>query len=318
MVRSIIQKHYEQQLKNERPPKKFDIQDFIENRKSMVEVEISKVHKQITNIKYPTWHQNMRNMKEEQLKAFIARVDNKIRACDDRINMLKSKQQKEVNLSFMQNTVQTSVISSHPSQIILDNNNKKVDFPNSINQGGEASNLGIINKLVNMQQGDACFSFVPNMIQESANATSSYPSQVIHCLHNISQSQPILEALKSLNRGTINWEWETLSKGMLSLVMYQTRFKKVLMLRLLIQAKSIACTTSLKANLHLKLSSHLMIKMNDHQREAQTRLRTPRGCIATLQECVMTTNLRHNMVGATPPGMAVKSAFGLDLMLFNR
>ncbi|KAK7401561.1 hypothetical protein VNO78_13133 [Psophocarpus tetragonolobus] len=201
MVRSIIQKHYEQQLKNERPPKNFGIEDFFENRKNMVEVEISKVHKQITDIKYPTWDQNMRSMEEEQLKAFIAHVDDKIRVCEHRINMLKSQHQSEVK-----NMVQTSAMSSHPSQIILhnNNNNRRVDFTNLIYQGDETFNLGVINTLVNMQQSDACYSFVPNMIQKSGNATSSHPSQVINCLPNISQSQPMLEALKSPNHGVIN------------------------------------------------------------------------------------------------------------------
>ncbi|KAK7381065.1 hypothetical protein VNO78_33589 [Psophocarpus tetragonolobus] len=200
MVRSIIQNYHEQQLKNERFPMNFGIQDFFENRRNMVEAEIFKVHKQITNIKYPTWDQNMRNMEEEQLKAFITHVDDKIRACDHRINMLKSMQQSEANLSFMQNMVQTSAISSHPSQIIFDdnNNNRKVDFTNSINQDGEASNFGIVNTLVNMQQGDTCFSFVPNMIQESANVTSSHPSQ-INSLQNISQNQSTFEAFKPIN-----------------------------------------------------------------------------------------------------------------------
>nr|ACU18340.1 unknown [Glycine max] len=52
LAHSILQ-NYEFQ-KNQRPPKKFGIQDFVEDRKNIIEAEISKVHKEITNIKYPT------------------------------------------------------------------------------------------------------------------------------------------------------------------------------------------------------------------------------------------------------------------------
>ena len=64
---------------------------------------------------------------------------------------------------------------------------------NPINQFDGASNHGM-----NMQQVDACFGYIPTMAQESANATSSYPSQ-LNCLQNIPQSQPIFEDLKPLD-----------------------------------------------------------------------------------------------------------------------
>ncbi|RDX87475.1 Agamous-like MADS-box protein, partial [Mucuna pruriens] len=156
MVRSIIQNYELQLKKNKRPHKNFDIEDFFENRNNMVEAEISKVHKQITNIKYPIWDPIFKNMEEEQLKAFIDLVNAKIEACDHRINMLKNH--SEANFSVMQNMIQASASSSHPSQIIptpmdpLNDNNGRMDFTNTINQIDRACNHGINNTIRNMQQ----------------------------------------------------------------------------------------------------------------------------------------------------------------------
>ena len=189
LVHSILQK-YESQ-KNERPPKTFGIEDFFENRKNMVEADISKVHKQISNIKYPTWDPSFINMEEKQLRALITQVNAKIMACD---HVLQNKHQSKAN-NIMQNMAWGSASSSHiPSQITpTPNNNGRVYFTNSINQFDGASNHGM-----NMQQVDACFGYIPTMAQESANATSSYPSQ-LNCLQNIPQSQPIFEDLKPLS-----------------------------------------------------------------------------------------------------------------------
>lgn len=164
LAHSILQ-NYEFQ-KNQRPPKKFGIQDFVEDRKNIIEAEISKVHKEITNIKYPTSDPSFINMEEDQLRAFIALVDAKIRTCD---HSLKNMHQSEAN--FMQNMAWGSASSSHPTPMEPLNNNGRVDVTNSIDQVYEA-----------MQQVDAPFSYIPDMVQKSFN-----------CLQNISQSQPILD-----------------------------------------------------------------------------------------------------------------------------
>ncbi|RZB46514.1 hypothetical protein D0Y65_050516, partial [Glycine soja] len=116
LAHSILQK-YESQ-KNERP---LSIQDFVEDRKSIVEAKISKVHKEITNIKYPTWNPSFRNMEEEQLRAFIALVDAKIRACD---HTLKNMHQSEGN--FMQNMAWGNASFSHSTPMEPLNNNGNV------------------------------------------------------------------------------------------------------------------------------------------------------------------------------------------------
>ncbi|KAG4395836.1 hypothetical protein AAZX31_19G040800 [Glycine max] len=189
LVHPILQK-YESQ-KNERPPKTFGIEDFLENRKNMVEADISKVHKQISNIKYPTWDPSFTNMEEKQLKAFITQVNAKIMACD---HVLQNKHQSKAN-NIMQNMAWGSASSSHiPSQITpTPNNNGRVYVTNPINQFDGASNHGM-----NMQQVDACYGYIPTMAQESTNSTSSYPRQ-FNCLQNIPQSQPIFEDLKPLD-----------------------------------------------------------------------------------------------------------------------
>ncbi|KAL2335274.1 hypothetical protein Fmac_016487 [Flemingia macrophylla] len=195
VVRSIIHKY--EQSKNERSQKTFDIQQFFENKKKVVEAEISKVLKEITNIKYPTWNPCIANMEEQQLRVLFAHVDAKIGACD---NMLKHKHQSEANSGIMQNVAQRSTFSFHQSQILpasmepLGDNNVSVEFTNSMNQFDGVSNYG-----VNMQQGGPCFShFMPNMAHESVNAAFSRSSQ-LNCLQNISQSQSTFEALKPLS-----------------------------------------------------------------------------------------------------------------------
>jgi len=44
----------------------------------MIEVEICKVYKQISSIKYPTWDPSIINMEEDHLRVFSAHVDVKI------------------------------------------------------------------------------------------------------------------------------------------------------------------------------------------------------------------------------------------------
>ena len=147
----------------------------------MIEVEICKMYKQISNIKYPTWNPSIINMKEDHLRALCAHVDSKIEVCDQAIKLLKNKPQREANYSFMQNMNEASAPFSH---LNLPNLMQMVDFTNSINEvdGG---------MLRNMQQcggDDACFGFVPTMATLNTTATTSHPSQV-NCLQIVSQSQ---------------------------------------------------------------------------------------------------------------------------------
>ncbi|KAJ1440051.1 hypothetical protein SESBI_02285 [Sesbania bispinosa] len=109
---------YETQ-KNEKPLKTFDLQDFFDNRKDMVETEISKVKKEIINVMYPTWNTNFNNLGEKEQRMFIATLDDKIEACNQRITMLKNKQQQnqEANSGFLQNMAQEIASSSGPSQL---------------------------------------------------------------------------------------------------------------------------------------------------------------------------------------------------------
>jgi len=91
----------------------------------MIEVEICKMYKQISNIKYPTWNPSIINMKEDHLRALCAHVDSKIEVCDQAIKLLKNKPQREANYSFMQNMNEASAPFSHPN---LPNLMQMVDF----------------------------------------------------------------------------------------------------------------------------------------------------------------------------------------------
>ncbi|RYR20738.1 hypothetical protein Ahy_B03g065958 [Arachis hypogaea] len=100
-VRSLIKK-YEAQ-KNVRPPKIFDLQDFFEHKKTLVEAETLKARKCIYSVKYPTSDLNIHSLDFEQLRMFIGILDNKIGACAERINMLKNSQKVESNFNFGHN-----------------------------------------------------------------------------------------------------------------------------------------------------------------------------------------------------------------------
>ncbi|XP_068503605.1 uncharacterized protein [Phaseolus vulgaris] len=127
--------------------KTYSIEEFLENRKNMIEAEISRVDKQISSIKYPTWDPSMINMEEDQLTAFCAHVDAKIEACDQGIKLLKDKPQ-----GFVPNMVQenTTATTSHPNQVnylqsisqsevLLDDFSSPIDVP--LNSTNELSDL---------------------------------------------------------------------------------------------------------------------------------------------------------------------------------
>ena len=128
-VRSIIEK-YEAQ-KNVRPPKIFDLEDFFENRKHMVEAEISRVQKEILKIKYPTWDSHFKSLDEEHLMQFIAILDTKIGACIQRIDMLKNNQQTEIDFNFGQNIMaqsESTAFVSNPSQLNFMHNSSQIQL----------------------------------------------------------------------------------------------------------------------------------------------------------------------------------------------
>lgn len=114
-VHSII-KRYES-IKNEKLPKNFDLNNFFEIRKNMVDNDISKVQKETLKIKYPTWHPSFNNLGVEELRNFIARLDIKLEACNQRNEMSKHNHQNEANFNFMQSMVQSDSVAPNPSQL---------------------------------------------------------------------------------------------------------------------------------------------------------------------------------------------------------
>ena len=146
-VHSMIQKYYESQIKNERPRRTYGIEEFLENRKNMIEAEISRVDKQISSIMYPTWDQSMIIMEEDQLRAFCVHVDAKIEACDRGIKLLKDQPQGFGSNMAKENATATT---SHPNQgnylqsisqseALLDYFSSPVDVP--LNSTNELSDL---------------------------------------------------------------------------------------------------------------------------------------------------------------------------------
>ena len=127
-VHSIIEK-YEVQ-KNEKAPKNFDLEDFFNNRKSMVEAQISRVQKDILKTKYPTWDPIFNGLDEELVMKFITMLDTKIAACKQRIDMLKNNQQSETNFNFVTNMAQSEsvVFASNPSQLNFMQNTSQIQL----------------------------------------------------------------------------------------------------------------------------------------------------------------------------------------------
>ncbi|XP_057426755.1 floral homeotic protein AGAMOUS-like [Lotus japonicus] len=86
-VQCIIQKYCN--TANDRRPKIYDVHEYYKDKVKKIEAEISKVHKEELKILYPTWDDSFNNLGEEQLRSFISKLDAKLDACNQKINILK-------------------------------------------------------------------------------------------------------------------------------------------------------------------------------------------------------------------------------------
>jgi hypothetical protein len=132
VVQSMLQKYEVQKI--ETAPKKFDVKDYFANRKSMVEGEISRVHKKMVMNKYPTWGRCFNNMEMKNLKDFIDIVDLKIQACNKRIDMLKNMQQNDLiqNTAKIQSMVAPENVPSQSSHQLDDPMKQVIDMSEMI------------------------------------------------------------------------------------------------------------------------------------------------------------------------------------------
>ena len=119
IVNSMLQEYEHKKI--EEAPEIFDVHKYYEIKKNKIEAKITNVRKDTLKKKYPTWHPHFQNMEENQLRDFIATVNDRIQACDHKISMLKNMQHSETsflqNNALVQNMVQESVVSSHSSQV---------------------------------------------------------------------------------------------------------------------------------------------------------------------------------------------------------
>ncbi|CAJ2644800.1 unnamed protein product [Trifolium pratense] len=93
----------------------FDVRDYFANKKNKAQDEITRVRKQIAMYKYPPWSPFFKVMGEEQIKVFIGIVDAKIKACNQRINMLKNMQQSEnISARIMDDQEKIDVVHNVP------------------------------------------------------------------------------------------------------------------------------------------------------------------------------------------------------------
>jgi len=85
----------------------------------MVDSEISKVQKEIVEIKYPTWHPFFNYLGPEELKNFISRVDMKLEACNQRKEMSECKKRNEDHFNSKQCQIQPECVAPNPSQLFF-------------------------------------------------------------------------------------------------------------------------------------------------------------------------------------------------------
>lgn len=115
-MQSIIQRY--ESMMSEKIPKNFDLNNFFEIRKNMVDSEISKLQKDILETKYPTWHPLFSTLGAEELKNFIASLDIKLEACNQRTKMFECKKQTEAQFNFKQCLIQPGSVAPNSNQLI--------------------------------------------------------------------------------------------------------------------------------------------------------------------------------------------------------
>lgn len=166
-VHSIVERY--EGMKNEKLPKNFDLNNFFDLRKNMVEIETSKVQKEIRKIKYPTWRPRFNALSLEELRNLIARLDIMLEACNQRIEMSKHKRQIEANFNFMQCMVQPENAVPNPSQLNFMqgmSQNQLVFAPmNPLNDGNLVASY-LLDKSYSSQS--QMLNFDPNLMQLTA------------------------------------------------------------------------------------------------------------------------------------------------------
>ncbi|KHN41347.1 hypothetical protein glysoja_031462 [Glycine soja] len=116
-----------------------------------------KSKKETLKIKYPTWHSSFNNLGVEELRNFIDRLDFKLEACKQQIEMSKHEHQNEANFSFMQSMVQSESAAPIPGQLNFMQETSQNQFslvpmrpPNDGNQLDEIEDLTIqLDEIVN-------------------------------------------------------------------------------------------------------------------------------------------------------------------------
>jgi hypothetical protein len=126
-VQTMLKKYEHQKI--ETTPKKFDVGDYFAIKKTIAEDKITRVRKEIAMNKYPTWGEFFQGMGEEQLNICLGMVGSKIKACNQRINMLKNVQQSEsISTHIMDEQEKIDVMHNIPMKPI----NKMVDLTNHV------------------------------------------------------------------------------------------------------------------------------------------------------------------------------------------
>lgn len=97
----LIEKYEQAKEKNQTRVKIFDLEEFFETKKHLVESKISNVRKDTFNTNCPIWHQSLNGLGQEQLKNLIVVLDTKIEACDQSIKMLKEDKLKAAQANFL-------------------------------------------------------------------------------------------------------------------------------------------------------------------------------------------------------------------------
>ncbi|CAI0457754.1 unnamed protein product [Linum tenue] len=83
-----VEELIQQYRSSDKPSKCFTVTDYFTEKKKRVDVELSKVRKQIYKLKFPSWDKRLDNFSVDQLGVVLVQLDSKLKLADERITAL--------------------------------------------------------------------------------------------------------------------------------------------------------------------------------------------------------------------------------------
>ncbi|CAL1391422.1 unnamed protein product [Linum trigynum] len=83
-----VEELIQQYRSSDKPMKNFTVTDYFREKKKRLDVELSKVRKQIYKLKFPSWDERLDNFSVDQLGVVLGQLDSKLKLADERITAL--------------------------------------------------------------------------------------------------------------------------------------------------------------------------------------------------------------------------------------